>query len=138
MPMATRDLVMTGCAGKGRVRHLVRRILEDPSGDCSVERLAAQAALSGRALSRLFVQETGSTPAKFVERARVRLACELMEETDLRMAAIAVRSGFGSDERMRRAFHRVLGVSPREKAVSQWAIGAHRLQRGSVGLWHDA
>jgi transcriptional regulator GlxA family with amidase domain len=132
------DETMTGCAGKGRVRHLVRLILADPSGDCSVERLAGRAALSPRAMSRLFVQETGITPAKFVERARVRLACELMEETDLRMAAIAARSGFGSDERMRRAFHRVLGMSPREKGASQWAIGAHRFRHASVGLRHDA
>jgi pimeloyl-ACP methyl ester carboxylesterase len=61
------------------------------------------------AVARLFVQEAGTTPAKFVERARVR-----------------------------RAFHRVLGLSPREKAVSQWAIGAHRAQGGSVGLRHHA
>ncbi len=129
---------MTGCAGKGRVRHLVRLIVADPSGDCGVERLAARAALSARAMSRLFMRETGTTPAKFVERARVGLACELMGETDLRMAAIAVRSGFGSDERMRRAFHRVLGMSPREKGASQWAIGAQRFQHASVGLRHDA
>lgn len=129
---------MAGRSGKGRVRLLVRHILENPAGDYAVENLAARAALSGRALSRLFVRETGITPAKFVERARVHLACELMEETDLRMAAIAARSGFGSDERMRRAFHRVLGVSPREKAAAQWASGAHRLATASVGLRHDA
>ena len=132
------ESAMAGCSGKGRVRLLVRRILENPAGDYAVESLAAYAALSARALSRLFVRETGITPAKFVERARVRLACELMEETDLRMEAIAARSGFGGDERMRRAFHRVLGVSPREKAATQWASGAHRLATASVGLRHDA
>jgi transcriptional regulator GlxA family with amidase domain len=132
------DETMAGCAGKGRVRHLVRQVLADPSGDCSVGRLAERSALSPRALSRLFVLETGTPPARFVEEARVRLACELMEETDLRMSAIAARSGFGCDERMRRAFHRVLGMSPRAKGATQWARGAHRVTPTSVGLRHDA
>ena len=129
---------MAGCSGKGRVRLLVAQVLADPAGDCSVECLAERAALSPRALSRLFLRETGMTPAKFVERARVRLACQLMEETDLRMESIALRSGFGSDERMRRAFHRVLGVSPRQKSVAQWANGAHHRSGDSLGLRHDA
>ena len=129
---------MTGSAGKGRVRCLVREILADPSVDCSVECLAGRAALSARALSRLFRLETGTSPARFVEQARVRLACALMEQTDLRMAAIAARSGFGDEERMRRAFHRVLGMSPRAKGATQWALGALRFHGGSVGLRHDA
>jgi transcriptional regulator GlxA family with amidase domain len=129
---------MTGVSGKGRVRYLARQILADPSADCGVERLADRAALSPRALSRLFVLETGTTPARFVEQARVRLACALMEESGLRLAAIAARCGFGNDERMRRAFHRVLGVSPRAKSATQWARGAHRLPPASVGLRHDA
>ena len=132
------ESAMAGCSGKGRVRRLVAQVVADPAGGCSVEYLAERAALSARALSRLFMRETGMTPAKFVERARVRLACQLMAETDLRMESIALRSGFGSDERMRRAFHRVLGVSPREKAATQWALGAHRVQPGSVGLRHHA
>jgi transcriptional regulator GlxA family with amidase domain len=129
---------MAGCSGKGRVRHLVRQILADPAGNCRVECLAERAALSPRALSRLFVRETGTTPAKFVEGARVRLACRLMAETDLRMESIASRSGFGSDERMRRAFHRVLGVSPRQKSATQWANGAQHRSAESLGLRHDA
>ena len=129
---------MAGSAGKGRVRCVVRQVLADPSVDCSVERLAERAALSPRALSRLFRLETGTTPARFVERVRVSLACALMEETDLRLAAIASRCGFGDDERMRRAFHRVLGVSPRAKSAAQWANGAHRVAPASVGLRHDA
>ena len=129
---------MAGSSGKGRVRCLVRQIVADPSVDCSVERLAGRAALSARALSRLFVRETGTPPARFVEQARVRLACALMEETDLRMPAIAARCGFGNDERMRRAFHRVLGMSPRAKGAAQWTINAHRSSPASVGLRHDA
>jgi AraC-like DNA-binding protein len=54
------------------------------------------------------------------------------------MAAIAARCGFGNDERMRRAFHRLLGMSPRAKGATQWAIGAHRVRHASVGLRHDA
>ena len=110
------DVMTAGCGGRGRVRGIVARILEDPTPDCSLEWLAERAALSPRALSRLFVRETGLPPAKFVERVRVRFACRLMEETDLLMKSIAARAGFGSEERMRRAFRRVLGMSPRCQA----------------------
>ena len=106
-------LETAGFTGRARVRNLARRILDDPSPPCSLDWLAARAALSVRAVSRLFVRETGMTPAKFVERARVQMACALIESGDLRLKAVAARCGFGHEERMRRAFHRVLGASPR-------------------------
>ena len=132
------QFITAGCSGKGRVRSVVQWIVADPSRPHSVEGLAGLAALSTRAFNRLFVRETGTTPARFIERERVRLACRLMETSDLRIAAIAERSGFGSDERMRRAFHRVLGASPRAQALAQWRRGAHRAEPLLLGLRHDA
>ncbi|HLX22393.1 MAG TPA: helix-turn-helix domain-containing protein [Usitatibacter sp.] len=96
-----------------RIRPLAAWVIQDPRRDFSAELLASQAAMSVRTLSRLFVREMGITPSKFVERVRVGLARNLLETSRLRLAAIAAQSGFGSEERMRRAFRRAYGTSPR-------------------------
>lgn len=97
---------------RARVRRLVAWILEDPTRPHRVGALAERAAVSPRTLSRLFRRETGVSPAKFVERARLALARALIEETGLRIDSVAARTGFGSAERMRRTFHRSLGANP--------------------------
>ena len=102
-----------GRSGRGRVRLLVERIAADPAPWSSIPRLADCVALAPRSLSRLFAAETGMSPARFIECSRVRLACALLDERAWLAATVARRAGFGSEERMRRAFHRVLGSSPR-------------------------
>lgn len=57
-------------------------------------------------------EHTGTTPARFVERVRVEAARNMLENTTTPIETVAARSGFGSDETMRRAFIRVLGVGP--------------------------
>jgi transcriptional regulator GlxA family with amidase domain len=89
-------------------------LVRSPGEDVSVERLAERAAMSPRTLTRLFRQELNTSPAKFVEHARVEMARRLIEESNLRLDAIARRCGFGSEDRLRRTFRRVFGVSPRD------------------------
>jgi transcriptional regulator GlxA family with amidase domain len=100
------------------VRRVAQSILEDPAARHDLEGLAERAALSARSLTRLFRRETGATPARFVEEARLRLARHLIDRSGLGLESVAARSGFRNAERMRRAFHRALGVSPRGYASS--------------------
>jgi transcriptional regulator GlxA family with amidase domain len=101
---------------RSRVRRLVEWILEDPARPRNIEHLADRAAMSPRNLSRVFVQETGTTPARFVEQARIGLARRLLARTGVRVAWVAACAGFESAERMRRAFQRRLATSPRDYA----------------------
>ena len=96
-----------------RIGPLAAWVVQDPRREFSAELLASQAAMSVRTLSRLFVREMGITPSKFVEKVRVGIARNLLETSRLGLAAIAAQSGFGSEERMRRAFRRTFGTSPR-------------------------
>jgi transcriptional regulator GlxA family with amidase domain len=96
------------------LRSLLDRIVADPAGDHRVCTLAESAGLSERQLSRVFAQQAGTTPARFVERVRVEAARDLLEAGTLTTEAVAARCGFGSAETMRRAFLRVLGVGPGE------------------------
>jgi transcriptional regulator GlxA family with amidase domain len=79
--------------------------------DLSVERLAAQAAMSPRNFARAYAAETGVTPAKAVERLRVEAARTALARGGA-IQTIAQRTGFGDPERMRRAFVRLHGAPP--------------------------
>lgn len=76
------------------------------------ERLARRIAMSPRTFARFYLRATGITPARAVEQIRLEHACRVMETTPMSLKAIALRSGFSSEEVMRRAFVRVLKMSP--------------------------
>ncbi|MFI4975987.1 MAG: GlxA family transcriptional regulator [Caulobacterales bacterium] len=78
----------------------------------SVERLADRAAMSPRHFARAFAAETGVTPAKAVERLRLEVARSRVEAADAHLDAVALETGFGDPERMRRAFIRAFGQPP--------------------------
>ena len=78
----------------------------------SVEQLAKAAGLSPRQLGRIFLAETGQTPAKAVERLRTEAAKARIEQSDESIEGIAHAVGFVDPERMRRAFVRTFGHPP--------------------------
>jgi transcriptional regulator GlxA family with amidase domain len=80
--------------------------------DLSVPALARHACMSERNFARAFRDETGMTPAAYVEVARVESARMALETGDLPVETIARQAGFGTVETMRRAFRRRVGVSP--------------------------
>jgi transcriptional regulator GlxA family with amidase domain len=95
-------------------RELQAWIVSHPEEDLSVETLAGRMAMSPRNFSRVFCQEIGITPAKFVERTRLEAARNLMLRSDLPMESIAGKCGFNNAEQMRRTFQRFLNISPQE------------------------
>jgi transcriptional regulator GlxA family with amidase domain len=76
--------------------------------------LARNAQVSARTFSRRFVEDTGYTPMQWVLRARVDLARELLEVSDLGVEQIAARVGLGTAANLRLHFQRILGTSPTE------------------------
>jgi transcriptional regulator GlxA family with amidase domain len=89
-------------------------ILANPDDPLTVTALAARAGLSERTFARRFKDETGVTPAAYVETARVQAARVALETSAKGVEQIAITTGFQSAERMRRAFQRHLGVSASE------------------------
>ena len=78
----------------------------------TVERLAEAAGMSLRQFSRAFRAQTGTTPARVVERLRADLARGRIETTTEPVERIAEAVGFGGSENMRRAFIRIFGQPP--------------------------
>jgi transcriptional regulator GlxA family with amidase domain len=86
--------------------------LDNLDQSLSVERLAAKAGMSPRNFARVFLKDTGTTPARFVERLRVEAARRRLEESHDKLEKVANDCGFGSIQSFRRSFLRVLHVPP--------------------------
>ena len=93
------------------LRAVVEAVAADPAGEYSVDELAALAHLSPRHLTRLFREELGTTPAKYVELIRFDSAKALLDAGHS-VTEAAQLAGFGSSESLRRAFSTHLGISP--------------------------
>lgn len=96
----------------GRFDELIGWIRTNLHADISVESLADRAAMSARNFARVFRSETGTTPARFVEKLRLEAARQSVETTGLSLQQIAKQTGFEDPERMRMAFMRVYGQPP--------------------------
>jgi transcriptional regulator GlxA family with amidase domain len=96
------------------LREAQRLVVEDISGEHSVQAMAARAHMSARHFARAFHAETGITPARYVERVRLEAARRRLEDSADPIAVVAVACGFGTAETMRRVFLRTLEVGPAE------------------------
>jgi transcriptional regulator GlxA family with amidase domain len=99
-------------ADEGRIRSLQHWILDHLSLDLALDSLASRVGMSVRNFTRVFQGETGTTPANFVEMARVDAARRLLEESDTPLQRVASRCGFASPDTMRRSFMRRIGTGP--------------------------
>lgn len=103
--------------GRDRLAALLEWIPANLAGDLSIEALAARAHLAPRTLSRLFVQELGVGPGRYVERVRIEAARALLLGAQASITTVARLTGFGHPENMRRSFRKHLSVSPQEFAA---------------------
>ncbi len=94
------------------LRALLDAIHADPTREWTVPVMARRAMMSVRHFARVFSRNVGISPAQYVERARVEAAADRLASTGDGLDLVARQSGFGSAETLRRAFLRVLGVSP--------------------------
>jgi transcriptional regulator GlxA family with amidase domain len=84
------------------IRELVAWISEHLEGDLSVPVLARRTAMSERNFSRIFKQQLGTTPARFVARLRTEAARAKLASTTQKMEVVAEKTGFGDGETLRR------------------------------------
>jgi transcriptional regulator GlxA family with amidase domain len=101
-----------GASSTRGLRQVLDAVVLDPAADHSTAAMAGRAAVSERHLARMFRDEVGMTPARYVEQARLEAAKLFLVTGDESQESVARRAGFGSPETMRRIFRRNLGVSP--------------------------
>jgi transcriptional regulator GlxA family with amidase domain len=95
-----------------RVQRALNYARRNLRSSLSVESLAQAAGLGQRQFSRSFRAETGISPAKAIENLRLEAARLMIEQSRHPIAVIAIETGFGDEERMRRAFIRAFGHPP--------------------------
>ena len=99
-------------AERSTVRAVQSLVEAAPGGDHRLPAMAAAAAMSVRHFSRVFTEEVGETPGRYVERVRLEAARHELETTADTLEVVAARCGFGTAETLRRTFQRRLGVAP--------------------------
>jgi transcriptional regulator GlxA family with amidase domain len=106
------------------LRGVLDAVAENPGAHHTLSAMARRAGVSVRHMTRLFYEEVGTTPARYVEQVRLEAAQVMLETGDDPMPVVAQRTGFGSPESLRRAFVRHLGVTPGAFRASFRTTGA--------------
>jgi len=95
------------------IRELQIWIAEHLHTKLLVDDLADRMAMSVRNFERVFTREVGTTPSQYVLQMRVEAARRDLEHTQKGLKQVASGAGFGNVDVMRRAFVRLLGITPR-------------------------
>jgi transcriptional regulator GlxA family with amidase domain len=95
------------------IRELQIWIAEHLHTKLSVEDLAGRMSMSVRNFERVFTREVGTTPSQYVLQMRVEAVRRELERTQKSFKQVASAAGFSNVDLMRRAFVRLLGLTPR-------------------------
>ena len=91
---------------------VLRVIRARANGRLSIADLLLLCGLGRRTLEKRFTAAVGRSIAGEIVRVRIETARQLLLETPLSLAQVAVASGFGSEVQLRRAFLRQVGRPP--------------------------
>ena len=96
-----------------RLARTVAFIQDHLSQDLTLDGMAEQAGMSPFHFSKAFKAATGQSPLQYVISARIDLAKVLLKTTDLAVAEIAYRTGYGDLSRFGQHFKKRVGATPK-------------------------
>ncbi|MCA1674951.1 MAG: helix-turn-helix domain-containing protein, partial [Actinobacteria bacterium] len=91
---------------------LLRWMQDNAQQNLTLDDSAGRAGMSTRTLNRRFREQTGTTPLRWLHRARIHQAQYLLETTTHPVDRIATQVGFGSPTAFRTRFKRLVGTNP--------------------------
>ncbi|MBN2218197.1 MAG: helix-turn-helix transcriptional regulator [Pirellulales bacterium] len=91
---------------------ILSAIRNDLAAPWSNAMLARKAHMSTDGFARSFREWIRDTPAKYVQRARIRKACAILAGSDQSIKQIATEVGFANRDHFSRVFKLVTGISP--------------------------
>ncbi|GAF01959.1 helix-turn-helix domain-containing protein [Saccharicrinis fermentans] len=74
--------------------------------------LANRARLATNAFTRLFTEEIGVSPQKYVKRKRIDKACILLHHSNMSIDEVAVKTGFADRYHFSRIFKQLTSIAP--------------------------
>lgn len=100
--------------GDARVQRAIVLIESRKGRDVSPEQAAAAVGLSPRQFARVFQEEIGMPPKRFILETRLRYVRFLLENSILPITAIALETGFSDSAHLATAFRKKYDSSPSE------------------------
>ncbi len=94
------------------IRRALRLIEEGALDESGIDRLADRLGMGDRHLRRLFQKHVGASPLSLARTRRAHFARQLIEETELPLAQVAMSSGFGSIRGFNTAMREAFGAPP--------------------------
>lgn len=75
--------------------------------------LSKQSILTGRTFLRRFVKATGLKPTQYLQKLRIKEACNLIESTNGTFESISLKVGYEDTSAFRKTFLKIIGLTPR-------------------------
>jgi AraC family transcriptional regulator len=88
-------------------------ISDEEEGRVALRAVARDVSMSYFHFSRAFKQAMGMTATSYIAERRIERAKKMLEETELPISEIALRSGFSSQSHFTTAFRRLAGATPK-------------------------
>jgi len=95
-----------------RILNVLNYINSHLTTNLSNEYLAGQTKLAPNAFTRLFTQEVGQSPQRFIRKKRIDKACVLLHHSEHSIDEISEETGFANRYHFSRIFKQVTGISP--------------------------
>lgn len=94
----------------GLIEH---HLSDEEEGRVALRAVAQDVSMSYFHFSRAFKQSMGMTATNYIAERRIERAKKMLEETELPISEIALRSGFSSQSHFTTAFRRLAGATPK-------------------------
>jgi AraC-like DNA-binding protein len=94
------------------INHALQLITDNPSAAWSVAKLAHEVGMSRSTFAGRFRAELGRTPMDVILEQRMRQALNLLQNTEIKIADISVRTGYSSEAAFSRRFMQFFGARP--------------------------
>ena len=90
----------------------LERIHAEPERAWTISALGREVALSRSAFAHRFTRAVGEPPHAYLAHWRMTVAARLLRDSDLNLAAVALRVGYASEFAFAKAFKRDYGIAP--------------------------
>lgn len=102
-----------GNTGNDIVEIVAHYFAENIERHLTLAEVAAYSGLSASRLSAVFKERTGHSPLNYFNLMKIRRACELLDNTGLKLSQISFKLGIDDQYYFSRLFSKIMGMSPK-------------------------